>query len=157
MNRFQRVWGWQHVVRRSFDATHPHLSSGVGTIGQKWSQYKGLSPSHLLTYSWSWALLEPPPILQLLKNFPTFYGTRRFITMFTRALHLSLSLDRSIQSIPSHSVSLKSILILFTHLVVVFPVVFFLPAFPPISYMHSSSPPFVLHALLNSSSLTWSF
>jgi hypothetical protein len=29
----------------------------------------------------------------------------------------------------------------------VFPVVSFLLAFPPISYMHFSSPPFVLHAL----------
>jgi hypothetical protein len=34
---------------------------------------------------------EKPPIVQLLKNFPAFYGTRRFITMFTRALHWSLS------------------------------------------------------------------
>jgi hypothetical protein len=33
------------------------------------------------------ALLEKPPVAQLLKNFPIFYGTRRFITVFTRALH----------------------------------------------------------------------
>jgi hypothetical protein len=26
---------------------HPHLSSGAGTIGQKWPQYKGLSPTQL--------------------------------------------------------------------------------------------------------------
>jgi hypothetical protein len=26
---------------------HPHLSSGAGIIGQKWSQYKGLSPTPL--------------------------------------------------------------------------------------------------------------
>jgi hypothetical protein len=26
---------------------HPHLSSGAGTIGQKWPQYKGLSPNPL--------------------------------------------------------------------------------------------------------------
>jgi hypothetical protein len=45
---------------------------------------------YLLTYSWSWALLEEPEILQLLKNFPAFFGTRRFITVFTRALHWSL-------------------------------------------------------------------
>jgi hypothetical protein len=32
-----------------------------------------------------------PPTVQLLKNFPEFYGTRRFITVFTRALHWSLS------------------------------------------------------------------
>jgi hypothetical protein len=36
-----------------------------------------------LTHSWSRALLEKPPIVQLLKNFPAFYGTRRFITSFT--------------------------------------------------------------------------
>jgi hypothetical protein len=37
------------------------------------------------------ALLEEPPIVQPLKNFPAFYGTRRFNTVFTRALHWSLS------------------------------------------------------------------
>jgi hypothetical protein len=35
--------------------------------------------------------------------------------------------------------------------------VHFLLAFPPTTYMHSSSPPFVLYALSISSSLTWSF
>jgi hypothetical protein len=43
--------------------------------------------AHSLTHSWSWALLQKLPIVQLLKNFPAFCGTRRFITMFTRALH----------------------------------------------------------------------
>jgi hypothetical protein len=38
---------------------------------------------HSLTHSWSRALLEKPPIVQLLENFPAFYGTRRFITAFT--------------------------------------------------------------------------
>jgi hypothetical protein len=37
--------------------------------------------------SWSWTLLEKLPVTQLLKNFPTFYGTQMFIAMFTRALH----------------------------------------------------------------------
>jgi hypothetical protein len=45
----------------------------------------------LLTYLRSWALLEKLSIMQPLKNFTTFYGTRRFITMFTRVLHWSLS------------------------------------------------------------------
>jgi hypothetical protein len=31
------------------------------------------------------SLLEKPTVAQLLKNFPIFYGTRRFITVFTRA------------------------------------------------------------------------
>jgi hypothetical protein len=65
------------------------------------------TPSNV-THSRSWALLEKLSIVQLLKNFPAFYGTRKFITVFTRALHWSLFWARSIQSIPSHSISLRS-------------------------------------------------
>jgi hypothetical protein len=54
----------------------------------------------------------------------------------------------------SHPVSPRSILILVTHLHLGLPSGLFL-AFPPISYMHSSSPPFVIHALPVSSSFTW--
>jgi hypothetical protein len=72
--------------------------------------------SYLLTYSRSWALLEEPPIVQPLKNFPACYGTRRFNTMFTRAIHWSLSWAISIQSKSFHPISLRSILILSTHL-----------------------------------------
>ena len=37
---------------------------------------------------------------QLVKKFTAFYGTRMFITAFTRARHLSLSWTSSIQSTP---------------------------------------------------------
>jgi hypothetical protein len=62
--------------------------------------------------------LEKPPVAQLLKNFPPFYGTRRFITVFTRVLHWSLSWSRWIQSILPYStrISQGSILILSSHL-----------------------------------------
>lgn len=40
---------------------------------------------------WTSALLERMPEVQLLKNFPTFYGTRRLIRAFTRTLNRSLS------------------------------------------------------------------
>jgi hypothetical protein len=91
-----------------------------------------------LTHPSSWALPEKLPVLQLLKNL-AFYGTRRFITLFRRALHWSLSWGRSIQSVPSHPLCLRSILILPTHTyVLVFLVVSFFLAFSPISYMHSS-------------------
>jgi len=56
-------------------------------------------------------LLEKLTGPQLVKKFPAFYGTRRFITVFTRARHLSLSSARSIDSMPPpfhfnlHSVS----------------------------------------------------
>jgi hypothetical protein len=69
-----------------------------------------------LTYLRSWALLEEPPIVQALNNCPAFYGTRKFNTVFTRALHWSLSWAISIQSTPSHPISLRSILILSTQL-----------------------------------------
>jgi hypothetical protein len=37
------------------------------------------------------SLLEKTPVAQLFKSFPTFYGTQKFITVSTRALHWSLS------------------------------------------------------------------
>jgi hypothetical protein len=61
---------------------------------------------------WSWALLERPSVLQLLKNFSAFYGTQRFSTALTRALHFSLFWARIIQSIPPHPVSPRSMLVL---------------------------------------------
>jgi hypothetical protein len=46
--------------------------------------------NYLLT-PWSRVLPEKLKRPELLKKFPAFYGTRRFITTFTRACHLSLS------------------------------------------------------------------
>ena len=57
-------------------------------------------------------LLEKLTGSQLIKKFPAFYGTRRFITAFTSARHLSLSWASSIQCMPAHPTSWKSILIL---------------------------------------------
>ena len=54
--------------------------------------------------------------LQLVKKFPAFHGTRRFITALTSVRHLSLSWASSIQSIFPHPTSWRSILILSTHL-----------------------------------------
>ena len=54
--------------------------------------------------------------LQLVKKFPAFHGTRRFITALTNARHLSLSWASPIQSIYPHPTSWRSILILSSHL-----------------------------------------
>jgi len=70
---------------------------------------------YLLT-PWSKFLLEKLTGSQLVKKFPTFYGTRRFITGFTSARHLSLSWASSIQSTPPHPTSWRSTLILSSHL-----------------------------------------
>jgi len=45
----------------------------------------------ILHTPWSRDLLEKLTGFQPVKNFPAFYGTRRFITAFTSARHLSLS------------------------------------------------------------------
>jgi hypothetical protein len=44
-------------------------------------------------------LLEKLTVSQLVNKFPAFYGTRRFISSFTSACHLSLPSARSTQSI----------------------------------------------------------
>jgi len=53
-------------------------------------------------------LLEKLTVPRLLKMFPAFYGTRRFITAFIRVLHPALSWVRSIQSIPPPTHFLKT-------------------------------------------------
>jgi hypothetical protein len=75
---------------------------------------------YLLTYWWS-RVLEKLTGLQLVKNFPAFHGTRRFITSFTTARHLSLSWAISIQSIPPHPTSRRYALILYSYLLLGLP------------------------------------
>ena len=53
-----------------------------------------------LRTAWSGVLLEKLTDSQLVKKFPAFYGTRRLITAFTSARHLSLSWARSIHNVP---------------------------------------------------------
>ena len=72
--------------------------------------------TYLLTYSTVRVLLEKLTGLQLVKKFPTFHGTRGFITALTSVRHLSLSWASPIQSIYPHPTSWRSILILYTHL-----------------------------------------
>ena len=71
--------------------------------------------THLLT-PWCRVLLENLTGLQLVKKFPAFHGTRRFITALTSVRYLSLSWVSPIQSIYPHPTSWRSILILSTHL-----------------------------------------
>ena len=73
----------------------------------------------LLTYlltPWCRVLLEKLTGLQLVKKFPAFHGTRRFITALTSLRQPSLSWANPIQSIYPHPTSWRSILILSTHL-----------------------------------------
>ena len=84
---------------------------------------------YLLT-PWCRVLLEKLTGLQLVKKFPAFHGTRRFITALTSVCHLSLSWASPIQSIYPHPTSWRSIIILSTHLRLGLPSGLFPSGFP---------------------------
>ena len=96
---------------------------------QWWCKIKPLLLTYLLT-PWCRVLLEKLTGLQLVKKFPAFHGTRRFITALTSLRHLSLSWANPIQSIYPHPTSWRSILILSTLLGLGFPSGLFPSGFP---------------------------
>ena len=96
--------------------------------------------AYLLT-PWCRVLLEKLTGLQLVKKFPVFHGTRRFITALTSVHHLSLSWACPIQSIYPHPTSWRSIIILSTHLRLGLPSGKIRPVSPPRPY----TPPLLTH------------
>jgi hypothetical protein len=58
---------------------------------------------------------EKLTVTQLVKKFPSLYGNRRFITLFTTGRHCSLFWARWIQSTTSYPISLRCIVILSSH------------------------------------------
>ena len=95
---------------------------------------------------WCRVLLEKLTGLQLVKKFPVFHGTRRFITALTSVHHLSLSWASPIQSIYPHPTSWRSILILSTHLHLGLPSGSFPPVSPARPYTPPSPHPYAPHA-----------
>ena len=85
--------------------------------------------TYLLT-PWCRVLLEKLTGLQLVKKFPAFHGTRKFIAALTSIRHLSLSWSSPIQSIYPHPTSWRSIIILSTHLRLGLPSGLFPSGFP---------------------------
>jgi hypothetical protein len=81
-------------------------------ISKYGSCYSVPTSSSLMELSPSWEAANCAATQEL----PNILWTRRFITAFTRALHWSLFWARSIQSLSSYPISLRSILILSAHL-----------------------------------------
>ena len=91
-------------------------------------------------------LLEKLTGLQLVKKFPAFHGTRRFITALTSVRHMSLSWANPIQSIYTHPTSWRSILILSANLSLGHPSGL-LPSGFPTKTLYTPSPlPYAPHA-----------
>ena len=108
--------------------------------------YGPLKTKTFLLTPWSRVLLEKLTGSQLVKKFPTFYGTWRFITAFTSAHHLSLSWARSIQSLPPHLTPWRSILILSSHLCLRLPRGLLPWGFPTKTLYKPLLAPYMLHA-----------
>ena len=87
-------------------------------------------------------LVKKPAGPHLVNKFPAFYGTRRFITAFTRARNLSSQVN---PVTTSHPMSWTSISIL-SHLRQGQPSSLFPSSFSTKPYMHTSSTIYVLHA-----------
>ena len=83
--------------------------------------------------------------MQLVKKFPAFHGTRRFITALTSVRHLSLSWAITIQAIYTHPTSWRSILILSAHLRLGLPCGFFPSCFPTKTLYIPSPHPYAPH------------
>ena len=105
----------------------------------KWLCWRTLT--YLLT-PWCRGLLEKITGLQLVKEFPAFHATRRFITALTSVRHLSLSWASPIQSIYPHPTYWRSILILSTHLRLGLPSGLLPSGFPQQDPIH---PPLLTH------------
>ena len=91
-------------------------------------------------------LLEKLTGLQLVKKFPAFHGTRRFITALTSVRHLSLSWASPIQFVYPHPTSRRSILILSTHLHLGLPSGLLPSGFPTKTLYTPSPHPYTPHA-----------
>jgi hypothetical protein len=87
--------------------------------------------------TWNRVHLEKLKVTQVPNKSPTFYGSRRFITVFTKVQHVPI-LTRCLQSTTFHPISLRSILILSSHLRLGLPSFFSLQVFRPKFCTHFS-------------------
>jgi hypothetical protein len=105
-NCWRICYNWKSVAlipRHARTHTHTHTHKQTHKITNIYS---------ILSYCMEQVLIEKQSSSLLAKNFPVLYGIRRFIASFTSARHLSLSWDGSIQSMPPHPASWRSIWIL---------------------------------------------
>ena len=118
--------------QNTLEGEHVRIAQGNLNLGFDEHERSVLCSGHItyLLTPWCRVLLEKLTGLLLVKKFPAFYGTRRFITALTSVRHLSLSWASPIQSTYPHPTSWRSILILSTYLRLGLPSGLFPSGFP---------------------------
>ena len=102
-------------------------------------------------------LPEKLTVPHLVKKYPAFYGTRKFIIALTNGRQLSIYWARSIQCMLSHPPSWRSTILLTCLLSLGLPSALLPLGFPSQNPVCTSSlPPYVPHAALNSFFWIWS-
>ena len=101
---------WRIKTNRELDELikHRNITKYVKAKRLSWCGHTNRMPETYLLTPWCRVLLEKLTDLQLVKKFPAFHGTRRFITALTSVRHLSLSWSSPIQSIYTHPTSWRS-------------------------------------------------
>ena len=161
---FCYVFKRQENLRLNPQPAVGRMGSVTKLIGKEWEDQSYLE--HVVRYStldWNvtsylliYSMVQSPSWeanwLQLVKKFPAFHGTRRFITALTSVRHLSLSWASPIQYIYPHPTSWRSILILSTNLRLGLPSGLFPSGFPtknlniPPLFTHTSHMPSPSHS-----------
>jgi hypothetical protein len=85
-----------HRTHKAYGQTYNNIFDESCQQDSTWGP--NVSHLHLLTYSMEQSPSWEANCLQLVKKFPAFYGTWRFLTALTSARHLSLSWASPIQS-----------------------------------------------------------
>jgi len=83
-----KICPWDEGVFPYIQYPPHHAYQTAGETNEHLLQH---STTYYLLTQWSRVLLEKLTGFQLIKKFPTFYGTQRFITAVTSVRHLSLS------------------------------------------------------------------
>jgi len=145
-NKYKHTYMRTYYARKTLQFVNKHSKATINT--DIWNFFF-LQFTNLLTNfitPWSRVLLQKLIGSQLVKKFPTFYGTRRFTTAFTSSRHLSLSWTSSTQSMSPFPTSWRFSLVLSFQLVLGLPSGLFPSGFPTKTLYMPLLSPCTLHA-----------
>jgi hypothetical protein len=156
--RFSFHWiSQQQFFHRAYPYPYPQRKKAIQPVARHYTDWAVLATHSSINQLINSMDLSPfweAARRSATSELPKIYGTRKYSTVFTRALHWYLSWVRWNLSIPFYPTALSSILISPSYIWLGLPNGLFLLTFQPKSKIHSS--PHACHMFIPSS-LTWSF